>query len=73
MTACLIALVVGQLIFPYQLNLWNKAIFDALEKKDGATVLRQAMLFVPLAVGSIAIAVSSSTRACACSGAGAPG
>lgn len=57
MTACLIALVIGQLIFQYQLNIWNRAIFDALEKKDSATVLRQAMVFVPLAAGSIAVAV----------------
>ena len=57
MTACLIALVIGQLIFQYQLNLWNRAIFDALEKKDGATVLNQAMIFVPLAAGSILVAV----------------
>ena len=58
MTATLIALVIGQLVFQYQLNLWNKAIFDALEKKDSATVLRQAMLFIPLAAGSIAVAVA---------------
>src|SRR5262245_11359396 len=58
MTVCLIVLVIGQLVFQYQLNVWNKAIFDALEKKDGATVLRQAILFVPLAVGSIAVAVA---------------
>ena len=58
MTAVLIALVVGQLIFQYQLNVWNKAIFDALEKKDAATVGRQAMLFIPLCVGSIAVAVA---------------
>ena len=51
MTVCLVALVLGQLIFQYQLNLWNKAIFDALEKKDSATVLHQAMIFVPLAAG----------------------
>jgi len=57
MTACLIALVVGQLIFSYQLNLWNKAIFDGLEKKDSATVLRQSIIFIPLAIGSIAVAV----------------
>src|SRR3954464_8438401 len=57
MTACLIALVIGQLIFQYQLNVWNKAIFDALEKKDSATVLHQAIIFVPLAAGSIAVAV----------------
>jgi vitamin B12/bleomycin/antimicrobial peptide transport system ATP-binding/permease protein len=58
MTACLVALVIGQLVFQYQLNIWNKAIFDALEKKDSATVLRQAMLFIPLAAGSIAVAVA---------------
>src|SRR5947209_17154447 len=57
MTACLILLVVAQLFFQYQLNIWNKAIFDALEKKDSATVLRQALIFVPLAAGSIAVAV----------------
>src|SRR5436189_613091 len=57
MTACLIALVIAQLVFQYQLNIWNKAIFDALEKKDSATVLHQAILFVPLAAGSIAVAV----------------
>jgi len=57
MTACLIALVIGQLFFQYQLNIWNKAIFDAMEKKDAATVLHQAIVFVPLAAGSIAVAV----------------
>jgi vitamin B12/bleomycin/antimicrobial peptide transport system ATP-binding/permease protein len=57
MTACLIMLVIGQLFFQYQLNLWNKAIFDALEKKDGPAVLRQALIFGPLAAGSIAVAV----------------
>src|SRR6478736_698155 len=57
MTGLLVVLVIGQLVFQYQLNVWNKAIFDALEKKDGAVVLRQAMLFLPLAAGSIAVAV----------------
>jgi putative ATP-binding cassette transporter len=58
MTGVLIALVVGQLVFQYQLNVWNKTIFDALEKKDAATVLRQSLIFIPLAAGSIAVAVS---------------
>jgi putative ATP-binding cassette transporter len=39
------------------LNLWNRDIFDALEKKDGATVLYQSGLFVPLAVVSIAVGI----------------
>src|ERR1041385_2167931 len=57
MTACLILLVIAQLFFQYQLNIWNKAIFDAMEKKDAATVLHQAIIFVPLAAGSIMVAV----------------
>jgi vitamin B12/bleomycin/antimicrobial peptide transport system ATP-binding/permease protein len=57
MTVCLIALVIGQLIFQYQLNVWNRTIFDALEKKDSATVLTQALVFLPLAAGSILVAV----------------
>src|SRR5882724_7642662 len=57
MTACLIALVLGQLIFQYQLNVWNRTIFDALEKKDSATDLTQALIFLPLAAGSILVAV----------------
>jgi vitamin B12/bleomycin/antimicrobial peptide transport system ATP-binding/permease protein len=57
MTVCLIALVIGQLVFQYQLNVWNRTIFDALEKKDSATVLNQALIFVPLAAGSILVAV----------------
>ena len=31
MTALLVALVIAQLVFSYQLNVWNKAIFDALD------------------------------------------
>src|ERR1043165_4067942 len=57
LTACLICLVAGQLFFQYQLNIWNKAIFDALEKKDSAVVLHHAIIFIPLAAGSIAVAV----------------
>ena len=34
MSVTLVALVIGQLLFQYQLNVWNKTIFDALEKKD---------------------------------------
>ncbi len=49
--------MVAQLIIQYRLNVWNRDVFDALEKKDGAIVMYQAMLFAPLAAASIAIAV----------------
>ena len=52
MTVMLLVLVVLQLAVSYGLNLWNRQLFDALEKKDGATVLYQSGLFVPLAAAS---------------------
>jgi putative ATP-binding cassette transporter len=54
----LLALVCAQVVVQYGINLWNRAIFDALEKKDSAVVLTQAEYFVPLAAISITVAVS---------------
>src|SRR5262245_33247814 len=53
LTASLLVTIAVQLIIQYQLTVWNRAIFDALEKKDGATVLFQAMIFPALAVASV--------------------
>jgi putative ATP-binding cassette transporter len=58
MTGSLLALVVAQLVVQYRLNVWNRDVFDALEKKDSAIVLYQSMLFAPLAAVSIVIAVT---------------
>jgi vitamin B12/bleomycin/antimicrobial peptide transport system ATP-binding/permease protein len=58
MTISLVVLVILQLIIQYRLNIWNRDIFNALEKKDAGTVLYQAMLFLPLAGISIVIAIS---------------
>ena len=57
MTVSLIVLIVLQLIASYRINVWNREIFDALEKKDGAAVIYQAWIFIPLAVFSIAVAI----------------
>jgi vitamin B12/bleomycin/antimicrobial peptide transport system ATP-binding/permease protein len=57
MTVVLVGLVVLQLLVQYRLNVWNRELFDALEKKDGAVVLHQAGIFVPLAIASIVIAI----------------
>lgn len=57
LSIALLVLVVGQLLVQYRINLWNRAIFDALEKKDAAIVLTQSAIFVPLAVASITIAI----------------
>jgi putative ATP-binding cassette transporter len=57
LTVSLVLLVVVQLVISYQLNVWNRTLFDAIEKKDGAVVLRQAAVFVPLAAAGIVMAV----------------
>jgi putative ATP-binding cassette transporter len=50
-------LVVATVGAQYGVNLWNRAIFDALEKRDAATVLYVAVIFVPLAATSIGLGV----------------
>ena len=37
------------------MNIWNRAIFDALERRDGGTVLYLSLIYVPLLVGSVAV------------------
>src|ERR1700680_5017074 len=57
LTTALIAIVILQVIVHYRINVWNRSIFDALEQKQAAEVLWQALIFVPLAISSILLAV----------------
>jgi len=43
----------------YGINVWNRAIFDALEKKESARVLTLAIIFFPLACAAIALGVAN--------------
>ncbi len=58
MVAGLLAIVAAQVFIQYQINVWNRAIFDGLEQKNAGVVAWQAVLFVPLAIGSIILAVT---------------
>ncbi len=53
----LIALIVLQITFQYGINVWNRSIFDAIEKKDAAKVFYLTGVFFPLAVGSVMLGV----------------
>jgi vitamin B12/bleomycin/antimicrobial peptide transport system ATP-binding/permease protein len=57
LTLGLVALIFIQLAFQYRMNVWNRDIFNALEKKDGAAVSTQALIFVPLVVTMVALAI----------------
>src|SRR5215470_9555413 len=54
----LLLLIVGTVGFQYGINVWNRAIFDAIERRDSATVFHLTALFVPLAIGSVAFGVT---------------
>ncbi len=53
----LLALIVLQITFQYGINVWNRSIFDAIEKKDAAKVFYLTGIFFPLAIGSVVIGV----------------
>src|SRR6266567_2170401 len=51
----LIVITVG---FQYGINVWNRAIFDAIEKRDATAVFHLSAMFFPLAIGSIVLGVA---------------
>ena len=55
----LIVTVVLQLRMQYALSFWNRDFFNAIERKDGAELGVQALVFVPLAAGSLMLAILS--------------
>jgi putative ATP-binding cassette transporter len=59
LTALLTATVILQLFTQYAINFWNRDFFNAVERKDGAELLTEALRFVPLAAASLALAVFS--------------
>ncbi len=54
----LLVLIVTNVGFQYGINVWNRAIFDAIEKRDAATVFYLSAVFFPLAVGSVLLGVA---------------
>src|SRR6476620_11292076 len=49
----LLILIVTNVGVQYGINVWNRAIFDATEKRDSAGVLYLTAVFFPLAIGSV--------------------
>jgi putative ATP-binding cassette transporter len=59
LTAVILVVILIQLFFQYQMNLWNRTLFDALEQKNAPEVLWQASIYVPLLIGSVFFAVTN--------------
>jgi putative ATP-binding cassette transporter len=54
----LLVLIVANVGFQYGINVWNRAIFDAIEKRESSTVLYLTSVFFPLAIGSVLLGVA---------------
>jgi ABC-type uncharacterized transport system fused permease/ATPase subunit len=59
LSIALVAIALAQLAIQYLLNYWNRDFFNALERRDGTLLWREALVFVPLACSNIALAVAS--------------
>src|SRR5947209_1538443 len=58
LTGALLVIILLTLAASYGMNVWSRAIFDALEQRDGATVLWLSMLYVLLLVASVIVALA---------------
>src|SRR6201994_3262793 len=54
----LLMLIVANVGCQYGIHVWNRAIFDAIEKRDSIGVFHMTALFFPLAIGSVALGVA---------------
>jgi putative ATP-binding cassette transporter len=54
----LLILIVGTVGLQYRINVWNRAIFDAIEKRDSIAVYHLTAIFFPLAIGSVALGMA---------------
>jgi putative ATP-binding cassette transporter len=54
----LLVLIIANVGFQYGINVWNRAIFDGIEKRDSAAVLYLTAVFFPLAIGSVLLGVA---------------
>jgi putative ATP-binding cassette transporter len=58
LTIGLLILIGVNVGFQYGINVWNRAIFDAIEKRDAHTVYFLSGVFVPLVLGSMSLVVA---------------
>lgn len=59
LTAALVAVVLAQIAIQYELTVWNRNFFDALERRDGSTVLSQCLVLLALVATSVGLGIAS--------------
>jgi putative ATP-binding cassette transporter len=59
LTLGVIVVTVVNLFIQYRINAWHRTMFDAIERKDGGAILTQSLLFLPLTVANVTLAVTA--------------
>jgi putative ATP-binding cassette transporter len=59
LSGAVLVLILVNLAFQYGINVWNRVIFDALEKRDSGTVFFLSAIFIPLAAASVCCGVGN--------------
>ncbi len=59
LTFTVITIAFVNLGLQYRLNVWHRAMFDALDKRDGSEVLYQSMIFFPLIFAGVSVAAAA--------------
>ena len=55
--AAIFATVLLGLATSYSINIWNRAIFDALERRDAGTVVFWSIVYFPLLAASVCLVI----------------
>jgi putative ATP-binding cassette transporter len=58
LTAVILLLILLNLATSYGMNLWNRAIFDGLEKRDASSILFLSIVYCALLAASVCLVVS---------------
>ncbi|MGE0520400.1 MAG: ABC transporter ATP-binding protein/permease [Candidatus Binatia bacterium] len=59
LTGAIVLIALVNVGVQYQITVWHRTTFDALEKKDASAVLRQAFVFLPLTLANVGLAVAA--------------
>jgi len=59
LTLTVITIALVGLGIQYRLNVWHRAMFDALDKRDGSGVLYQSIIFFPVILASVGVGVAA--------------
>jgi putative ATP-binding cassette transporter len=57
LTGALLAIIIAVVCAAYAMNVWNRALFDALEQRDAPTVGKLALIYVAILAFSVALSI----------------